>query len=626
MAQPNLGLWYKVDKNPTIFWISIPPNSKIAELKSTIRVHRKDGPLRELTTEILTSPHETVAECVQAMNLEKVAVELKNDNQKVSEAFPDTAEKILHLIVNIRKPSPPPIRSSTPWTLLDNEHVPASTIESLPHADEEALLIDAARLIDATRVWEEEKLELEGARDEALARADTADDLVKTLSDDLKAVRQCNVQYRIRILEQELQDAVVKEAKSKASKATSDATSSWESEKLELQKSRDEALARADAADASIRTLTRDVRFLREFNERFQLRVANLRSFRNRINLEHAAAVAEAERKASSAASDAARAWESQKLELERARDDAVARADEGDKQVKKLLLEDAAKCKDYQSKITELQSAIDRGRDAAAIEKASSANTSPTTEEPPTKHAQVTPLHAKVTALHAQVSPLHAKVAALHAETTALHELSLKVTEAATMAAKAEAAATVSDKSKQASLKAAADAAAVVTKAKVAAASNKSIQATSTKASIPARGAEPRASYFSQSDAVAADALRTIPASSAANRQVTTAPSAVSCGVPSLRSRVVRVAPRSVVGDYITRRAAPDPGGALLRAQDEISSTARASINGAPSKRSREEEVPEAVDDSLAKRLKPVATTTTSKRRVVIHRPPLSD
>ncbi|KAG1856775.1 hypothetical protein F4604DRAFT_1209320 [Suillus subluteus] len=621
MAPPNLTLSYTVDKNPTIFWISVPPNSKIAELKSTIRVHRKDGPLREilpqdlvlwkLTTQILTSPHETVGERVQAMNLEKVAVELKNDNQKVSEVFPDTAEKTLHLIVNIRKPSSPPIRSSSPWTLLDNEHVPASTMESLPHADEDALLIDATRLIDAARVWEEEKLELEGARDEALARADTADELVKTLSDDLKTVRQCNVQYRIRILEQELRDAAVKEAKSKASKATSDATSSWESEKFELQKSRDEAFARADAADESIKNLTRDVRSLRGSNEKFQFRVSNLLSFRDRINLEHAAAVADAERKASSAASDAARAWESQKLELEEARDSAVARADVGAKQMKKLLLEDAAKCKHYQSKITELQSVIDRGRDTAAIEKAGSANASPTTEEHSTKHARVTAMHAQVTVLHAQ--------------TTALHESSLKVAaDAATMAAKAEAAAAASDKSMQASLKAAADAATVVTKVEAAAASDKSRQATSTKASIPARGTELQASYFSQMGAVATNALRTNPASSAATRQVTNAASAASRSVPSLRSRVVRVAPRDVVRDSITRGAAPGPCGALLCPQGVISSAAGVSISGAPSKRSRE--VPGAVDDSLAKRLKPVATTTTSNRHVVIRRPPSYD
>jgi hypothetical protein len=74
---------------------------------------------------------------------------------------------------------------------------------------------------------------------------------VKTLCDDLKTVRQYNVQYRIRILEQELRVAAVNEAESKASRATSDATSSWESEKLALKKSRNEALARTDVGHPS---------------------------------------------------------------------------------------------------------------------------------------------------------------------------------------------------------------------------------------------------------------------------------------------------------------------------------------------------------------------------------------
>lgn len=103
----------------------------------------------------------------------------------------------------------------------------------------------------------------------------------------------------------------------------------------------------------------------------------------------------EVKRKASSAAFDAARAWKAQKLELKSVRDNAVARADRGDKRVKKLLLEDAAKCKYYQSKITELQSSRDRDgdkdkdkdKDAAAIEKGGSASASPTTEELSTEH-----------------------------------------------------------------------------------------------------------------------------------------------------------------------------------------------------------------------------------------------
>lgn len=83
--------------------------------------------------------------------------------------YPDTAEKELDFIVHIGKSSPLPIRSSTSWILIENLHTPVFTIENLQHEGEDAVLIDA------TGAWEEEKHELERARDEALARADTAD-------------------------------------------------------------------------------------------------------------------------------------------------------------------------------------------------------------------------------------------------------------------------------------------------------------------------------------------------------------------------------------------------------------------------------------------------------------------
>jgi hypothetical protein len=200
---------------------------------------------------------------------------------------------------------------------------------------------------------------------------------------------------------------------------------------------------------------------------------------------------------------------------------------------VKKLLLEDTAKCKYYQSKITELQS---KDKDAAVIEKAGSASASLTTEEPSTKHTQYlkTP----------------------HVQVTALHEASLKAAaDAATMVAKAKAASS-SNKLMRISLKAAVDIATVVTQAEAAATFDKSMQVTSTKASIPARGAEPQSSKFSQSDAVTADALRTNP--------MCQVPTAVS---GAHRSRVVRVAPRGAVEDSITRGAAPGLGDTLPHA-----------------------------------------------------------
>ncbi|KAG2757732.1 hypothetical protein P692DRAFT_20813803 [Suillus brevipes Sb2] len=104
---------YTVDQHPNAFWINISPNSKIAELKSAICVHREDGPLREvlpqvlvlwkLTTKFPISPHETIGERVQAINLDEIAVALKNDSGKVSEVYPDTAEKELDFIVHRAK-------------------------------------------------------------------------------------------------------------------------------------------------------------------------------------------------------------------------------------------------------------------------------------------------------------------------------------------------------------------------------------------------------------------------------------------------------------------------------------------------------------------------------------------
>ncbi|KAG2151034.1 uncharacterized protein EDB93DRAFT_318109 [Suillus bovinus] len=191
----------------------------------------------------------------------------------------------------------------------------------------------------------------------------------------------------MRILEEERRDAAVEEAKSEASKATSDATSLWESEKFELQKSKDEALARADAADELIEKLSQEVKILRESNDEYQFKISDLQAIRNRMNLEHLT-VEGAKRKASSAASAAARSWECQKLELERARDEVIICAN----LVNKLLLENAFKCDEYQVKISELQSA--RDRDAAIIEKAGIISASPTTEGPSKLH-----MHAQVTA-----------------------------------------------------------------------------------------------------------------------------------------------------------------------------------------------------------------------------------
>lgn len=129
---------------------------------------------------------------------------------------------------------------------------------------------------------------------------------MKTLSGNLKTVRQCNVKYSIRILEQELRATAVAEAKNKVYKTTSDTTSSWESEKLELQKSSDEALACAAAADEFIKKLSHEDKIPRESNDEYQVRTLDFQTIRDSMKLEHAAAVEDVKRKAS-AVSDATR-------------------------------------------------------------------------------------------------------------------------------------------------------------------------------------------------------------------------------------------------------------------------------------------------------------------------------
>ncbi|KAG2117122.1 uncharacterized protein F5147DRAFT_768499 [Suillus discolor] len=120
-------------------------------------------------------------------------------------------------------------------------------------------------------------------------------------------------------------------------------------------------------------------------------------------------------------------AW-SHKRKLERARDEAIARADKRDKLVQRLLWEDVSKRKEYQDKISKVESIIDRVRDAAVINETGSTSAPPTTEE--------------LSKLHTQ------ELKTLHAQVTALHKASIKAAaDAATMAAKVEAAAAAAPK-----------------------------------------------------------------------------------------------------------------------------------------------------------------------------------
>ncbi|KAI6016240.1 TPR/MLP1/MLP2-like protein-domain-containing protein [Pisolithus marmoratus] len=68
----------------------------------------------------------------------------------------------------------------------------------------------------------------------------------------------------------------------------------WAEEKAELSKARDEALARAKAADEEAKKAADDVRNLKQANEKFQVRIQDLHRARDRANTELAAAAEKA--------------------------------------------------------------------------------------------------------------------------------------------------------------------------------------------------------------------------------------------------------------------------------------------------------------------------------------------
>ncbi|KAG6330667.1 hypothetical protein ID866_8422 [Astraeus odoratus] len=68
----------------------------------------------------------------------------------------------------------------------------------------------------------------------------------------------------------------------------------WEEEKAELSKARDDAIARAQAADEAAKKAANDIRNLKASNDKFQARVQDLQKSRDRANAELVAAVEKA--------------------------------------------------------------------------------------------------------------------------------------------------------------------------------------------------------------------------------------------------------------------------------------------------------------------------------------------
>ncbi|KAG2344469.1 hypothetical protein BDR05DRAFT_975520 [Suillus weaverae] len=373
-----------------------------------------------------------------------------------------------------------------------------------------------------------------------------------------------------------------KEALSKAGSSTlpSDTVRSWESEKLELVKARDEALARANTVEDLAKKASDDVRNLRQSNDKFQARILEMQKARERLNSEQAAAVAAAVEKAKSEITAGGASVNTEELSKKHAQELEALRAQltaQHEAALKAAV--DAAASPSDQAAIAaaiaahdaelqvqhsaELDAAVDRGRlESQAKNKI--------------KDGQLVRSQAKLKDLEAQV--LEWRKAGLipdapppQTPTASTSKVSPPVTAAASSSQPATA----------------------------------STQAAATPS---ATGVKP---------AAAAPAGQ--PAAASGEKPPTSG--AVSLGVP--RGGRGRVVPRGTGRGLSIRGAAPGRGGAPSPAAT-TSGTTGMSIIGAASKRSREEDL--AADDSLAKRLKPATETTTApKPPVTLRRPPPS-
>ncbi|KAG1718379.1 hypothetical protein EDB19DRAFT_2046239 [Suillus lakei] len=378
-----------------------------------------------------------------------------------------------------------------------------------------------------------------------------------------------------------------KEALSKAGSSTllSDTARSWESEKLELVKARDEALARASTVDDLAKKAFDDVRNLRQSNDKFQARIQEMHKAREKFNSEQAATVAAAVEKAKSEITAGGASVNTEELskkhtqELEVLRAQLTAQHEAAlkaavDTATKAAKAESTTSSSDESTKAAitaaiaahdaelqaqrnaELDAAVERGRlESQAKSKI--------------KDAQLVRSQVKLKDLEAQV--LEWRKAGLIPEApppqTPTASTS-KVPPSTTTAASTSQPATVST------------------------------QSTTAPSAIPVK------------PAAAAPAGQ--PAATAGEKLPTSG--AVSLGVP--RGGRGRGAPRSTGRGISIRGAAPSRGGAPPPAAT-TSGTTGVSIIGAASKRSREEDL--AADDSLAKRLKPAAEPTTAPKPLLL-------
>jgi nucleoprotein TPR len=385
-----------------------------------------------------------------------------------------------------------------------------------------------------------------------------------------------------------------KEALNKVGSSTlpSDAARLWESEKLELIKARDEALARATTADDLAKKASDDVRNLRQSNEKFQARAQEMHKAREKFNSEQAALVAAAVEKAKNEITAGGASVNTEELSKKHTQELEALRA--------QLTAEHEAA----------LKAAVDAATKAAKTETA----TSPSDES--TKAA----IAAAIAAHDAELQERHSAELDAAVERGRLEsQAKSKIKDGQLVRSQ------VKLKDLEAQVlewrKAGLIPEAPPPQTPTASTSKMPPPVTPTASTSQSATASTQVAPAPSTTAVKPAAAAPAGQPAAASGEKPPTSGAVPLGV--LRGGRGRIAPRGTGRGTSTRGAAPGRGGAPPPAP-ATSGTTGISIIGAASKRSREEDLP--ADDSLAKRLKPAAETTiASKPPVTLRRPPPS-
>ncbi|KAG2147462.1 uncharacterized protein EDB93DRAFT_1147386 [Suillus bovinus] len=382
-----------------------------------------------------------------------------------------------------------------------------------------------------------------------------------------------------------------KEALSKAGSSTlpSDTARSWESEKLELIKARDEAVARASTSDELAKKASDDVRNLRQSNDKFQARIQEMQKTREKFNSEQAAVVAAAVEKAKSEVAAGVASVDTEELSKKHAQELEALRA---------LLTTQHE---------TALKAAVDAATKAAKTDAASSSS------DEATKAA----IAAAIAAHDAELQERHnaeldAAVERGRLESQAKSKIKdgqlvrsqvrLKDLEAQVLEWRKAGLIPEAPPPQTPTAPTSKVPPPVIAAASTSQPATASTQATTASSATPVK------------PAAAAPAGQ--PAAASGDKPPTSG--AVSLGIP--RGGRGRVAPRGTARGF-ARGAAPGRGGAPPPVAT-TSGTTGISIIGAASKRGREEDL--ATDDSLAKRLKPAGETAPApKPPVTLRRPP---